>query len=276
MDTFKGEAGGVVSRWEIINGQLERQEHVNLGKTFPAHLLIDTDHNLALTANYGSSSVNVIQMSADGMLKEVVQTLAYGEGCRDASHPHQVIRAGDVVWIVDLGCDAVYNYRIEGNELQYAGKVQVEEGAGPRHMVVDEDKKLAYLVCELKNFLLVFSYDESGNLQQLEKVEFAEKEGQYGAEILLSEDRKTLYASSRGNGIISVYRVQNNSLVKIQEVQLVGTWPRSFDLRGNVMLAADQKSNQLQILSVDGLSGMLTPGGSVETPKAPAFVMFLD
>ena len=276
MDTFKGETGGVVSRWEIVNGQLERQEHVNLGKTYPAHLLIDTDHNMALTANYGSSSVNVIQMSAEGILKDVVQTLTYGEGCRDASHPHQVIRAGNIVWIVDLGCDAIYNYRIEGNQLQYAGKVQVEEGSGPRHMVVDQDKELAYLVCELKNFLLVFNYDEAGNLQQLEKVEFAEKEGQYGAEILLSEDKRTLYASSRGSGIISVYRVQNNSLVKIQEVQLVGTWPRSFDLRGNVMLAADQKSNQLQILSVNGLSGMLTPGGSVETPEGPAFVMFLD
>ena len=274
VDTFKGVAGGFISRWTIDNGQLERQEYVNLGKTYPAHILIDTDHNLSYTANYGSGSVNVIQMSSDGELKEVVQTLTYGEGCRDASHPHQIVRVGDLVWVVDLGCDAIYSYRVEGNQLKAVDKTQVEAAAGPRHMVVNQANKLIYLLCEQKNFLLILSYGDSGHLEILDKVVLAEEEGQYGAEILLSEDQKTLYASSRGVGIISVYNVQGNSLVKVQEVQLVGTWPRSFDIRGNVMLAADQKSHKLQVLSIDSF-GMLTPGESIATPKGPGFVMFL-
>jgi len=269
---FQGVPGGAISRWQNdAAGSPMRMEHVSI-LPYPAHLLIDTDHNLAFTAIYGSGAVSVIQMSADGLLESVVQTLTYGEGCRDASHPHEIVRLGDIVWVVDLGCDAVYNYKIEGNQLQYVGKAELEAGAGPRHMVVNEDKNLVYLLCELKNFLLVFSYDEAGSLQQLEQVEFANVDGQAGGEIMLSADKKHVYASSRGDGIISVYNVDGNSLAKIQEVQLAGTWPRSFDIAGAVMLVADKNGDSVQILSIDETSGMLTEGGTIDTTAAPAFV----
>ena len=55
---------------------------------------------------------------------------------RDASHPHQVVGRGDWIWLVDLGCDMVRTYRVLGGGVELVNSVDVEAGAGPRHMAL--------------------------------------------------------------------------------------------------------------------------------------------
>jgi 6-phosphogluconolactonase (cycloisomerase 2 family) len=64
--------------------------HLSTGSPGPAHLLADLDHGLVLTANYGGGTVTVFSLTDQGQLDQLVQTEAFGQGCRDASHPHEV------------------------------------------------------------------------------------------------------------------------------------------------------------------------------------------
>ena len=65
----------------------------------------------AYAANYGGSTLSVISLTEDGRLGELEMVESYGEGCRDASHPHQTVSKDSWVWVVDLGCDTIWHYR---------------------------------------------------------------------------------------------------------------------------------------------------------------------
>ena len=116
MGEFEGEAGSVVSRWSLLGGGaagLGRLETVNTGSVYTAHLLVDPGQGAAYAANYGGSSLSFISLSEAGGLGQLQKVESYGENCRDASHPHQTITWGEFVWVVDLGCDAVWHYKVE-------------------------------------------------------------------------------------------------------------------------------------------------------------------
>ena len=114
---YEGEAGSVVSRWSLLGGGaagVGRLESLNTGSVYTAHLQVDKSQGMAYAANYGGSTLSVISLTDQGGLGELVKVESYGEGCRDASHPHQTVTWGDFVWVVDLGCDTVWHYKREG------------------------------------------------------------------------------------------------------------------------------------------------------------------
>jgi len=266
---YNGEPGGVISKWKVVNGQLTKVESLSLQSIYPAHLLVDLDHGLAFTANYGGGSITVVDFSFS-KLNEVVQVLSYGDGCRDDSHPHQIVRMGDIVWVVDLGCDSIYTYRIEGGLLVRVASTSVTPGFGPRHMAISGD--IAIVACELESHVLVFNINSDGSLEQTQDLQFASADGNRGAEVLVHNG--FVYASSRGVGVIVVYSIANNQLTRVQELAIGGTWPRSIAINNDIMLAADKNGDSVQVLTIDAASGMLSAGGVLETPSAPAFVMF--
>jgi len=96
----------------------------------------------------------------------------------------------------------------------------------------------------------------------------------YGGEILV--ENGYVYVSSRGKGVILVFAIVNNFLLKVDELDLEGTWPRSIAIKNGIMLAADQRGDKIQIISIDPISGHLRAGKSLETPKSPAYIMFYD
>jgi len=269
---FNGVSGGVISRWEIENYQMVKKESVMLESVYPAHFIIDTDHQIAITANYGGNSVTVVAMD-NGILSYVAQTIRY-ERCRDDSHPHQVVRQGDLVWVVDLGCDSVYTYRIENGILsEKLHQLTVAAGAGPRHMAIKGD--LAILLCELQSRVQVYKINsESGELSFLQEEMLASAEGNSGAEILINGNM--VYGSSRGVGTVVAYQLNGETLTRVQELALDMTWPRSIAIRDDVMVAVSKNDNTIGVINIDQESGLLSNGGLVGTPPGPAFVMFIN
>ena len=69
----------------------------------------------------------------------------------------------------------------------------------------------------------------------------------------------------------------DDSLVRVQEHKLSGTWPRGVAIRDNVMLVVDQHGDSLEVIKVDNESGLLSSTGTiVSTPPQPSFVGFME
>ena len=103
--------------------------------------------------------------------------------------------------------------------------------------------------------------------------------GDNGAEILVGPSGDYIYGSSRGTGVVIVYKLEeDDSLVKIQEYNLVGTWPRSMAIRDNLMVVVDQHGDSGQWLQIDPGTGMVGSSEDwvFETPPGPSFIDFLD
>ena len=134
---------------------MSRLDTVILPTKSPAHLLASLETGLAFAANYGGHSFTAARIEG-GKLGDVSYHETFGDGCRDASHPHQTVAYGSWVWVVDLGCDTIWHYKVENKEVVKLGKTSVTAGMGPRHMVVHQQKKLVFLVGELQSLVEVY------------------------------------------------------------------------------------------------------------------------
>ena len=122
---------------------------------------------------------------------------------------------------------------------------------------------------------------KTGNLTKVKELNVVSVDKTAGAEILLHPNREWVYVSSRGQGLVAVFKLDptKEELTKVQEFNIQGTWPRSMALSptGDVLAAADQFSDSLQLLAVSSKDGTLKAMGQgvIKTPHQPSFVTFL-
>ena len=259
--------------------------------TSPCHLAVDHTGKLLVAANYGTGSVPVYPLAADGKLCEMSGFLTATGSSADPSrqkgpHAHQTVFSSDnrFVYVPDLGLDQIRIYRVDPMKAQLTPNdppfAKQEPGYGPRHMVLSHNGKFAYVLNELKSFVTVYTRDAStGALQSIQSVSTL-PEGFSGenapAELLLDRAGKHLYASNRGPGSIAVFSIDGSS-GKIQQVQVAetgGTVPRGVEIdpSGKFLFAGDQKGDRFVSFKIDSSSGKLTlSGDSYQVPTPVAF-----
>ena len=110
-----------------------------------------------------------------------------------------------------------------------------------------------------------------------QEVELSSTDGDAGAEILVGPTGEFVYASSRGTGVVVYKLEQDDSLTRIQEFKLNGTWPRSMAIMDTRLVVTDQKGGTLQLLEINPATGLIggNPGNVYKTPPEPAFVGFM-
>ena len=118
-----------------------------------------------------------------------------------------------------------------------------------------------------------------GTLKLLQEVKLSSEESDYGAEIMFNSAGDRLYASSRGTGVLIVFKFDmfTEKLELIEQLEQHGSWPRHFamDDENKIIVTTDQKGHSIQVLHIDQTSGLLVPGKHVATEENPAFVTFL-
>jgi 6-phosphogluconolactonase len=272
-------------------GALTAINSLSSAGTSPCHLAVDHTGKLLMAANYGSGSVPVFPVGADGKLGEMSKLLT-AEGSsvnherQQGPHAHQTVISADnkFLYVPDLGLDRIRIYRLDPAALKVTPNdppfAKEEAGYGPRHMVLSPDGKFVYVVNELKSFVTVFSRNAStGALEAIQKAPTL-PEGYSGenapAEILIDRAGKHIYASNRGAGSIAVLSIDSatGKLTQVQVADVGGSTPRGVEIdpSGKLLFAGDQKGNRFVTFKIDAASGKLTlTGQSYELPTPVAF-----
>ena len=122
--------------------------------------------------------------------------------------------------------------------------------------------------------------DGTGDLELIQELEVSSNGEDTGAEILVGPSGQFVYASSRGTGVVVVYKLKmDDTLSRVQEYNLGGIWPRSMAIRDNLLVVIDQYGDSLEALTIDQETGkVLAPEGNnmYATPSQPSFVDFMD
>ena len=286
-------ADGTVAGFTINRetGALTAINSLSSAGTSPCHLAVDHTGKILLAANYGTGSVPVFPVGADGKLGAMSALLtAQGSSAnperQKGPHAHQTVISSDnkFLYVPDLGLDQIRIYRLDPaahkvtpNDPPFAKE---EAGYGPRHMVLSPNGKFAYVVNELKSFVTAFSRNAStGALEAIQRAPTL-PEGFSGenapAEILIDHAGKHIYASNRGAGSIAVFSIDSASgkLTQVQVADVGGSVPRGVEIdpSGKLLFAGDQKGNRFVTFTIDPSSGKLTlTGHSYELPTPVAF-----
>lgn len=254
------------------------------GGADPCHLVIDPSGRFLITADYSSGSVSVLPIRPDGGLGARTHLVKHkGSGPdpdrQKGPHAHQVVfdKQGKFLLAVDLGADSVFTYTLSAQgKLTLVNTTKYKPGAGPRHIAVHPNGKLAYVANELDSTIVVSAYD-NGKLTPGQSLKTAPSGSvrNYPGEVFVSPDGRFVYLSNRGHDSVAVFAVDGSSLKLVETTPVGGKFPRhiTLDPSGRFLFAANQNSNLVTTFAVDPATGRLTPSGTPLKTQIPVCVL---
>jgi 6-phosphogluconolactonase len=270
---------------------LNQQTSAGLG---PTHLAVDASGRCVLVANYGSGSIAVLPIQADGSLGPPATSIQHHGSSVDPNrqqgpHAHGVgfDPANRRAFCADLGLDKLLVYRFDPATATLTPNDPpfglVKPGSGPRHFVFDLKGRQVYVINEMGSTITAFNYDPRlGSLTEFQTIStlpiiFAGTNT--AAEIAIHPTGKFLYGSNRGDNSLAVYAIDSatGKATLVQHQSTLGKTPRMFaiDPTGNFLLAANQDSNTIVVFRIDPVTGRLTPTGQSIEVSLPSCVAFL-
>src|SRR5215213_3664056 len=292
---YGGRPSGAVSAFAIDHSKdsltLLNQE-ATLGAD-PCYVTVDSKRKNLLVANYTGGSVTVLPIRPDGSLGTATDVKQHeGSGPKEQQkgpHAHCIIldRKERHALVADLGIDKIMIYEYDGSRGKLTPKeqpfVQLQAGAGPRHLTFHPNGDYLYAISELDSTLTSFKYDDDdGTLKQIETVSTLPvdfKGVSYCADVHIHQSGKFLYGSNRGHNSIVVFRIDrgNGKLKLVEHVWTQGDWPRNFviDPYGQFLFVANQRSDNVVTFSIDQETGHLELMRFFEEIPSPVCLKFL-
>lgn len=270
------------------NGGLTVLNSAHTGGAGPCHVQVDQTDSYVVVANYFGGSVCLLPIEPDGSLGTRTDFVQHHGSSvnperQEKAHAHCVMidRANTLVYVCDLGMDAIVVYRIDhetGRLIEQSDlAVRAEPGDGPRHFTFSPDSAHAYAVNELGSSVSVYEYEAAtGALtvkQRISTLPAAWSGDSTCADIHASPDGRFVYASNRGHNSIAAFAVETGTgrLRPLGHTPTRGEIPRNFLITpdGRYLLAANQNSDTIVTFRVDVDSGGLEFTGHEAAVPAP-------
>ena len=254
------------------------------GGAAPTHLSVHPSGRYLLAANYGSGSVVVLPIGADGAIGAYTDLVVHQPGSRPPN-AHQVRTDPSGRWVlaVDLGADSVFVYRLDldTGKLTEHQHLVLPEGAGPRHLAFHPGGGFAYIVGELRSEITVAAWDaDTGTLTPGQVVATVGQDApaeNFPGELQVSADGRYVYVSNRGeNSIATLATAEGGASLTLQgHTSTGGNWPRHFtlDAAERWIYVSNQRSGTVTWLPLDPATGEVgAAAGSVAVDSVAAIV----
>ena len=250
---------------EPINHQTSRGDA-------PCHLRLDGTGRWLLVANYSSGSAAIYPVREDGSLGEMTDFVEHhGHGPnaarQEGPHAHSSILTPDNRYaiVADLGLDQLVIYELDQTtgKLSPHGHGDAEPGAGPRHLAFHPDRQHLYAANELNSTIALYDYDAAaGTLtrQQVLSTLPTPDPDNTVADIHIDTAGRRVFVSNRGHNSLAVFTIgAAGRLTAAGIYSCGGNWPRNFALApgGGFVLVANQYSNLVSVLPLDGPDGLI-------------------
>ncbi|MET0208998.1 MAG: beta-propeller fold lactonase family protein [Burkholderiaceae bacterium] len=247
---------------------------------------IDTDltGRWLFAASYPGHKITVNSIGKDGQVGAVQQLIPTAPN----AHAIHADAANRYVFATSLGGDNLTSWRFDAETGRLTANdpalVSVApEKSGPRHFVWDKSQRHMYVLDELDAALHVMDYDATrGTLRAAQRTTtlpagFTGKP--WAADLHLSPDGRTLYASERTSSTLSTFRV-DPATGQLQPLGQVPTEksPRGFaiDPSGRFLIAAGQESHSVSVHPLDPATGIPGTPARVPAGKNPNWVEIVD
>ncbi|TDE08238.1 lactonase family protein [Jiangella asiatica] len=277
-------AEGRVSAWAVDGDTLTPLGVPRpTGGSGPCHLSVHPSGRFVLTADYGSGSISVHRILADGALDDathVVQHSGSGpNGTRqDGPHAHMIVTdpvRGHVL-ATDLGTDTVYRYDFDEStgRLALADEIRVAAGSGPRHLVLAGDH--AYVVNELSSTISVIDLTAPAVVADVPTHPGTDRGGSQPSAIRLDPTGRFLYVANRGPDEVAALTVDGPDVSLVATVPCGGTHPRDLEVdpSGRYLYVANQFSDALVTFRLDPETGVPERRDPVLETPSPASILF--
>lgn len=279
---------GTIESFKVESDTLVQVNQSQTGGAHPCFVTVN-DEDYVLAANYSGGNLGLLKLdNKDGSLSELLDVEQHeGKGTTDRQkgpHAHSAwfMPGKSEIISADLGTNQLWfskiNTKTDKLEPSSTKKLDLAEGAGPRHLVFHPKNNFIYVLNELNNTIAqVAKNDENYSITNITSI-LPEGFEDYSkaADIHISKDGKFIYASNRGHNSIAILEVaEDGSLSLLANEPTKGKDPRNFQLtpNENFVIVANQNSNNLVSYKRDSKTGLMTYISETSTPK-PVCILF--
>ncbi len=253
---FKIESDGNLS---LINKQ-------SINGLRPCYISSNADDTYLFTGGYHDGKLTVLKIKADGSVGRVVDEVFHtglGNVAERNFRPHinctRLTPDGKFLCAADLGIDQVkiYNFNENDGKVVLSDIIRCELESGPRHIIFSQDQKYAYIIFELKNNVIVYSYEDGifTKLQTLSTLPKDSGEANAASAIKLSPDGEYLIASTAGNNCVALYKVNKETglLTTLSALPVSGEYPKDIEFfpDGKHFMSLNNESGTITVFNVD-------------------------
>ncbi len=273
--------GGGVANYQMIKDDLQLYSHFDsMGRSY-THLCLSQDDHYLFTANYHVGATAAYLLEDRKIVKKIGTVHHHGLGIdllkrQTGPHVHYVGITPDnkFLYSVDLGADKIVMYDYSDGILTEKSKnnLLMIPGSGPRHMIFSKDGRFSYVINEISNSIMVYSYHD-GHYTLIQGINCVPRhfhDFSSAAAIRMTKSGKHIMISNRGHDSIVLYRV-NQETGKISLLYMVhtGKGPRDFNIIDDqFVIVANQESNEIELYTFDEETEELqSTGEKIEIPQ---------
>ena len=220
-----------------------------LAESFP-YICVDKTGRYLLGASYSGSLVSVNPIGKNGKVGNPKQVVPTGRNA------HAIItdKTNRYVFVPHLGTDQIFQFRFDAKTGKLTANtpplVQLKAGHGPRHIIVSNDNKFAYVLTEMSGIVITLALDRKTGLLTA-----------------VSETSALPPDSTLRPGAPRVPAGQGGTPRDVSN----DIWASDLHLTpdGTFLYAAERTSSTLGAFSVDAATGRLTYLSSTPVEKQP-------
>ena len=226
------------------------------------YLEIDNEDKYIININYWDSIITVHPI-IDNILEEATQVILPEKKNKihtiddhlidrqKTSHHHSCAFYKEDLYVPDLGTDRIDIYSYKNGNLRFKNYIELPKKSGPRYIIFINN--FLYVINELSSSIIVIKMSPKPHIIQ--------NIGTIPVDIKIKNTCGTIkynklgyiYASNRGHNSICTFKILNNNLLKLVNIQSTfGKTPRHFEINDDCskLYVANQDTNEVIIFKI--------------------------
>ena len=280
---------GVVAFRILENGSLSRLNSAKTKGMRACHLSMDKEDRYVFVSGFHDGKATVLRLRKDGGVGEIVDGVFHkglGSVAERNFRPHvncvNITPDQKYLCAVDLGVDQVkiYKFNDETGKITLVDMLRCELESAPRIIKFSPDGRFAYLICELKNYISVYSYKDGPRgpvfelVQTISTLNEYHSKGSAACVLRFSRDWNYVLCSNAGDNSVGIFKIDRETgmLEKICILPVSGDYPKAADFfpDNRHIMALNHESNTMTIFRINYEKKYFSLWGKplkVETPN---------
>jgi 6-phosphogluconolactonase len=274
------EQPGVVCSYSINSQNLEKIDEIETNGSGPCHLSINKKNNFLVVVNYNSGDFSTYKITLDSKFEFIQKVSHKGSSInpnrQKEAHTHSInFLDNETFYVCDLGVDKIFKYQIDATSLKIINTsfINTPPGSGPRHFIINSDKRRAYSINELDSTISFYEINLNKDLNCLQIISTIPENYTLEtttADLHFSKNFKYIYGSNRGHDSITKFFIQNDgSLIFDKYFSTNGKTPRNFSISksGNFCLVANENTDDIYSFKIDNNGDFISTGYKLSVPS---------
>ena len=271
---------GVASYAIKENGELEQLNVASINGMRGCHISITKDDTFLVVSGYHDGKITVLALKKDGRVGDITDEVFHkglGSIAERNFRPHiswSVFTPDeDLLCVCDPGIDQIklYEFNHRTGKIKLYDIIRSQLESAPRQMIFSEDGKFAYVLCELKNYINVYSYDktaETGRFEMIQNiftVRKGHKSNSSAASLIFANSGNNLICSNAGDNTVTIYTVDKSTglLNTISSLPISGDYPKYIAMfpDNKHLLSMNNEGNSITDFTVHFDKGLIVMNG---------------